>query len=107
MIIISAKFGALLLGMSNLIVENYNVAGLRYTSCPTVPYWDNNSFSLKLLKTSLIQSFNESNEDLIVRKHILNLMCNFKTSWRKNYLYIKELPEICIKLKEMEADGLL
>ncbi|MCK5401974.1 MAG: oxygen-independent coproporphyrinogen III oxidase [Flavobacteriaceae bacterium] len=46
-------------------------------------------------------------EDLIVRKHILNLMCNFKTTWNKNYLYIKELPEILIKLKEMEADGLL
>ncbi|MCH7524492.1 MAG: oxygen-independent coproporphyrinogen III oxidase [Bacteroidetes bacterium] len=46
-------------------------------------------------------------EDLIIRKHILNLMCNFKTSWSKDYLYIKELPEILIKLKEMEADGLL
>jgi len=48
-----------------------------------------------------------NNEDLIVRKHILNLMCNFKTSWTKDYLYIKEIPEILIKLKEMEADELL
>ena len=46
-------------------------------------------------------------EDLIVRKHILNLMCHFKTTWRKDYLYIEELPEIIIKLKEMEDDGLI
>ncbi|RLD28332.1 MAG: oxygen-independent coproporphyrinogen III oxidase [Bacteroidetes bacterium] len=48
-----------------------------------------------------------NNEDLIIRKHILNLMCNFKTSWSKDFMYVKELPEILIKLKEMEADGLL
>jgi len=46
-------------------------------------------------------------EDLIIRKHILNLMCDFKTSWTKDYLFINELPEILIKLKEMELDGLL
>ncbi len=48
-----------------------------------------------------------NNEDLIIREHILNLMCNFKTSWNKNNLYIKELPEILFKLKEMEHDDLL
>jgi len=46
-------------------------------------------------------------EDLIIRKHILNLMCQFKTSWTRDYLYFKELPEALIQLKEMEADGLL
>jgi len=63
MIKISTKFAVLLLCMSNLLVEKYNVAGPRYTSYPTVPYWDNNTFSLKHWKTSLIQSFNESNKD--------------------------------------------
>jgi oxygen-independent coproporphyrinogen-3 oxidase len=46
-------------------------------------------------------------EDLSIRKHILNLMCNFKTTWSNDYLYVKELPEIIVKLKEMEADGLI
>ncbi len=46
-------------------------------------------------------------EDLIIRKHILNLMCQFKTSWKKEYLYFTQLPEVLEKLKEMEADGLL
>ncbi|MBN4085348.1 oxygen-independent coproporphyrinogen III oxidase [Flavobacteriaceae bacterium AH-315-B10] len=47
-------------------------------------------------------------EDLIVRKHILNLMCDFKTSWNAaDSLFFKELPVILIKLEEMERDGLL
>lgn len=48
-----------------------------------------------------------NNEDLIIRKHILNLMCNFKTSWSENDLYFEELPQVLVKLKEMEADELL
>ncbi|WP_347925235.1 oxygen-independent coproporphyrinogen III oxidase [Pontimicrobium sp. SW4] len=46
-------------------------------------------------------------EDLIIREHILNLMCQFNTSWKNKYLYFNELPEVIIKLKEMERDGLL
>ncbi|WP_299124180.1 oxygen-independent coproporphyrinogen III oxidase [uncultured Winogradskyella sp.] len=46
-------------------------------------------------------------EDLIIRGHILNLMCNFKTSWLTNDMVFEELPEVLIKLKEFEQDGLL
>ena len=48
-----------------------------------------------------------SNEDLIIRKHILNLMCSLKTSWKDPELYIKEIPEIILNLKEMELDSLI
>ena len=48
-----------------------------------------------------------TDEDLIIRKHILNLMCCFKTSWENNELYFDEIPDILISLKEMENDGLL
>ena len=48
-----------------------------------------------------------NNEDLIIRKHILNLMCHFKTSWENDYLYFDELPNVLKRLKEMESDGLL
>ncbi|SEQ56938.1 oxygen-independent coproporphyrinogen-3 oxidase [Hyunsoonleella jejuensis] len=48
-----------------------------------------------------------SNEDLIVRKHILNLMCRFKTSWSKAALYFDALPDALIQLKEMEMDSLI
>lgn len=47
--------------MSSSLVQKYNVPGPRYTSYPTVPYWDENGFSLALWKQSLIKSFNESN----------------------------------------------
>ncbi|WP_282068160.1 oxygen-independent coproporphyrinogen III oxidase [Olleya namhaensis] len=48
-----------------------------------------------------------TNEDLIIRQHILNLMCHFKTSWIDSDLYFEEIPEVLSKLKEMEDDGLL
>ena len=46
-------------------------------------------------------------EDLIIRKHILNLMCKFQTSWAAQEDYFDELPEVLLKLREMELDGLL
>ncbi|MFD0989643.1 oxygen-independent coproporphyrinogen III oxidase [Mariniflexile jejuense] len=63
-----------------------------------------------LLKDNIIPVFRGhilNEEDLIIRKHILNLMCQFKTSWTSNSLYFNELPDVLVKLKEMEADGLL
>jgi oxygen-independent coproporphyrinogen-3 oxidase len=48
-----------------------------------------------------------NDEDLKIRKHILNLMCNFKTSWMDDEMTFEELPEVLIKLKEFEQDGLI
>ncbi|MCI4671789.1 MAG: oxygen-independent coproporphyrinogen III oxidase [Bacteroidia bacterium] len=48
-----------------------------------------------------------NHEDLVVRKHILNIMCNFETSWREESLKFPELGECLNRLKEMENDGLL
>jgi oxygen-independent coproporphyrinogen-3 oxidase len=47
-----------------------------------------------------------TDEDLIIRKHILNLMCRFETSWGTEG-YFNELPEVLMSLKEMESDGLI
>lgn len=47
--------------MKNSLIAKYNVPGPRYTSYPTVPYWDNESFSLKEWKRTLLDSFRESN----------------------------------------------
>lgn len=46
-------------------------------------------------------------EDLIIRQHILNLMCQFQTSWNDDRLYFDELPEVLKDLEEMENDGLV
>lgn len=48
-----------------------------------------------------------TNEDLIIRKHILNLMCQFETSWNDSQMQFKELPMILNQLEEMEHDGLI
>lgn len=46
-------------------------------------------------------------EDLIIRKHILNLMCRLETSWEDESLYIKELPDVLLRLAEIEKDKLI
>ncbi len=46
-------------------------------------------------------------EDEKLRKHILNLMCNLETSWSDDSMNFPELPDVLIRLKEMEADGLI
>ena len=48
-----------------------------------------------------------TNEDLIIRKHILNLMCQFETSWENASDYFEEIPEVISNLKEMELDGFI
>lgn len=43
------------------LIDKYNVAGPRYTSYPTVPYWEDQNFTLRLWKEHLKKSFTESN----------------------------------------------
>ncbi|WP_142783619.1 oxygen-independent coproporphyrinogen III oxidase [Changchengzhania lutea] len=59
----------------------------------------------KILPISKGHILNE--EDQIIRTHILNLMCQFKTSWTTNDLYFENLPQVLASLQEMEKDGLL
>lgn len=46
-------------------------------------------------------------EDLIMRQHILNIMCQMKTSWSEPDLKFEGLEEIFPKLKELERDRLI
>ncbi|WP_374329259.1 oxygen-independent coproporphyrinogen III oxidase [Soonwooa sp.] len=43
------------------LVDKYNIPGPRYTSYPTVPYWDETSFSSELWKQSVVRTFKETN----------------------------------------------
>ena len=64
----------------------------------------------QLLDTNTIPVFRGhllTEEDLIIRRHILNLMCQFETSWAEPKYYFKEIPEVIVQLKEMEKDGLI
>jgi oxygen-independent coproporphyrinogen-3 oxidase len=46
-------------------------------------------------------------EDLIVRKHILNMMCHFYTIWNEKELEVIDLEKHFSLLKEMVADNLV
>lgn len=48
-----------------------------------------------------------NDEDLVIRQHILNLMCNFETSWNVESMQISEIENILSKLSEMQFDGLI
>ncbi|GGZ83190.1 coproporphyrinogen-III oxidase [Algibacter mikhailovii] len=70
-----------MLGMFNSLVNKYNIAGPRYTSYPTVPYWDNATFSLDKWKSSLVKSFKESNSkegiSLYIHLPFCESLCTF------------------------------
>ena len=63
------------------LVQKYNVAGPRYTSYPTVPYWDLVHFSLKKWKEQLRDSFEKTNEkegiSLYVHLPFCESLCTF------------------------------
>ncbi len=48
-----------------------------------------------------------SDEDLVIRKHILNIMCHFRTDFSDPSMQFPELGDTLSRLKEMEDDGLI
>lgn len=46
-------------------------------------------------------------EDLIIRQHILNIMCQMETSWKDPKMQFDEISEILPKLSELEKDQLI
>ena len=65
----------------NQLIRKYNIPGPRYTSYPTVPYWDSNSFSTDLWQQSFIKSFEESNDkdgiSLYIHLPFCESLCTF------------------------------
>lgn len=67
--------------MTTSLIQKYNVPGPRYTSYPTVPYWDETTFSAENWKKSFIQSFSESNSSegisLYIHLPFCESLCTF------------------------------
>lgn len=61
-----------------------------------------NAGQLPIIKGHLL-----TNEDLIIRRHILNIMCHFETSWENDALKFSHLDKVIDGLAELENDGLL
>lgn len=92
--------------MCNLI-QKYNVPGPRYTSYPTVPYWDIDSFSSKKWEASVQKSFSESNStegiSLYIHLPYCESMCTFCGCHKRiTKRHEVELPYIQSVLKEWD-----
>jgi len=72
--------------MKNLI-QKYNIPGPRYTSYPTVPFWDKEGIALEDWKKSTIKSFNESNDSegvsLYIHLPFCESLCTFCACHKK------------------------
>jgi len=89
------------------LAAKHNVAAPRYTSYPTMPYWDTHSFSQKDWRESVKRSFGESNEKDGISLYIhlpfcesLCTYCGCNTRITKNHSV--EEPYIKALLKEWE-----
>ena len=67
--------------MSVSLIQKYNIPGPRYTSYPTVPYWEEDLFSTELWKSTFIKSFEESNQSegisLYIHLPFCESLCTF------------------------------
>ena len=93
--------------MNQSFIQKYNVPGPRYTSYPTVPYWDNFQFSLRGWKETLKHSYLESNTSqgisLYLHLPFCESMCTFcGCTKRITRNHEVELPYIKALLKELQ-----
>ncbi|NER17760.1 oxygen-independent coproporphyrinogen III oxidase [Spongiivirga citrea] len=93
--------------MCTTLISKYNVSGPRYTSYPTVPYWDNDSFRLWSWKEKVQQSFEESNSNegisLYIHSPFCESMCTFcGCNKRITKNHGLELPYIETVLQELD-----
>ena len=88
------------------LVSKYNIPGPRYTSYPPVPYWDQNSFSLKLWQNTLLKSFKKSKKvglSLYIHLPFCEKMCTFcGCNKRITKNHTVEMPYIKSVIKEFE-----
>lgn len=90
----------------NALIEKYNVAAPRYTSYPTVPFWENDTFNEKEWKSNVVARYNQSKEHGIsIYIHLpycesLCTYCGCNTRITKNHKV--EEPYIDSLLKEWE-----
>ncbi|MDO5105160.1 oxygen-independent coproporphyrinogen III oxidase [Capnocytophaga sp.] len=93
--------------MAVSLIQKYNVAGPRYTSYPTVPYWDAQSFSTDKWLETLQKSFNESNESegisLYIHLPFCESLCTFCGCHKRiTKRHQVEVPYVDAVLKEWE-----
>jgi oxygen-independent coproporphyrinogen-3 oxidase len=88
------------------LLKKYNIAAPRYTSYPTVPYWDNEQFSINQWKQRLVTAYRlHQSEGISLYIHLpfcesLCTYCGCNTRITKNHAV--EIPYISVLLKEWQ-----
>ncbi|GAA4161752.1 oxygen-independent coproporphyrinogen III oxidase [Chryseobacterium ginsenosidimutans] len=91
----------------NSLIDKYNIPGPRYTSYPTVPYWDESSFSPELWKQSVIRTFKETNGDegisIYIHLPFCEALCTFCACHKRiTKQHSVEIPYLESVLKEWQ-----
>lgn len=91
----------------NSLIDKYNIPGPRYTSYPTVPYWNESTFSPEKWKETVIRSFNETNaeEGISIYIHLpfCEALCTFCACHKRiTKQHSVEIPYLESVLKEWQ-----
>ena len=67
--------------MQDNLIQKYNIPGPRYTSYPTVPYWEEESITSAIWKDTAVRAFEESNASegisLYIHLPFCDSLCTF------------------------------
>ena len=89
------------------LIQKYNIPGPRYTSYPTVPFWDKKGIDLEDWKQSTVRAFKESNDSegisLYLHLPFCESLCTFCACHKRiTKRHSVEEPYIDILLKEWD-----
>ena len=92
---------------SSELIKKYDIPGPRYTSYPTVPFWENEGFTANLWKERLIKTFSETNASsgisLYIHLPYCESLCTFCACHKRiTKSHSVELPYIEAVLKEWQ-----
>jgi oxygen-independent coproporphyrinogen-3 oxidase len=97
--------------MNRYLIDKYNIPAPRYTSYPTVPFWENEQFSTEQWKQSVARSFSESNaqEGISLYIHLpfcesLCTFCGCNKRITKNHQVERPYLETVLKEWQMYKD---
>jgi coproporphyrinogen III oxidase-like Fe-S oxidoreductase len=74
-------------------VQMSSISDSWYAFAQNVKTVDEYTNLLNAGKILIFRGHELSNEDLVIRKHILNIMCHFETSWTDEAMQFPELQE--------------
>lgn len=89
------------------LINKYNIPGPRYTSYPTVPYWEETSFSPEAWEETFLQAYGESNTtegiSLYIHLPFCEQLCTFCACHKRiTVQHSVEKPYLDTVLKEWE-----